>query len=55
MNSDNAVSFSSSFYSQVKNAANGEATIDVLRQGGTNTISMVDFYTTTNGLGHDPA
>ena len=49
LNSDNAVSFSSTFYSQVKNAANGLATIDVLRQGGTNTISMVDFYTTTNG------
>jgi uncharacterized delta-60 repeat protein len=49
LNSDNAVSFSSTFYSQVKNVPNGLAAIDVIRQGGTNTISMVDFYTTTNG------
>ena len=49
INVDSAVAFSSAFYSQVKNTPTGVAVIDVLRLGGTNNTSTVDFYTTTNG------
>lgn len=49
LNDDSAVSFSSTLYSQLKNAPNGVAAIDIVRQGGTNGIASVDFYTTTNG------
>ena len=48
-NSDSSVSFASSFYSQVKNIPSGVATIDIVRQGGTNGTCSVDFFTTTNG------
>jgi uncharacterized delta-60 repeat protein len=46
---DNTVSFLSTFYSVLKNAPTGVATIDVVRQGGTSNTCTVDFYTTTNG------
>jgi hypothetical protein len=49
LNDDSAVSFSSTLYSQLKNVPNGMATIDIIRQGGTNGTASVDFYTTTNG------
>jgi uncharacterized delta-60 repeat protein len=49
INSDSAVSFSSSFYSQLKNVSSGVATIDIVRPFGTNGTCSVDFYTTTNG------
>lgn len=49
VNVDSAVSFSSGFYTQVKNTPTGVAIIDVLRLGGSNDICSVDFYTTTNG------
>ena len=49
VNVDSAVAFSSAFYTQAKNTPTGVAVIDVLRQGGTNDVSTVDFYTTTNG------
>jgi uncharacterized delta-60 repeat protein len=49
LNDDSAVSFKSAFYSQLKNVPNGMATIDIIRQGGTNSAASVDFYTTTNG------
>jgi uncharacterized delta-60 repeat protein len=49
VNVDSTVAFSSAFYSQVKNTPTGVAVIDVLRLGGTNGTSTVDFYTTTNG------
>jgi len=46
---DNAVSFLSTFYTAPKNAPNGAAIIDVVRQGGTSNTCTVNFYTTTNG------
>jgi uncharacterized delta-60 repeat protein len=49
LNSDSAVSFASSSYSQVKNISSGVATIDIIRPFGTNGTCSVDFYTTTNG------
>jgi len=49
VNDDNAVAFSSAFYTQAKNTPTGVAVIDVLREGGINTTSTVDFYTITNG------
>jgi uncharacterized delta-60 repeat protein len=49
LNSDSSVSFSSTYYSQVKNALNGVATINILRSGSTNGTCSVDFYTSTNG------
>jgi hypothetical protein len=49
LNHDSAVSFKSALYSQLKNVANGVATIDIIRQGGTGGACTVDFYTTTNG------
>ncbi|HUZ07665.1 MAG TPA: Calx-beta domain-containing protein, partial [Candidatus Paceibacterota bacterium] len=49
LNDDSAVSFQSALYSQLKNAPNGLATIDIVRQGGMNSTASVDFYTTTNG------
>ena len=49
LNDDNAVSFSSTFYTVLKKAPNGMATIDVVRQGGTGNTCTVDFCTTTNG------
>lgn len=49
VNVDNAVNFSSAFYTQVKNTPTGTAVIDVLRLGGTNDACTVDFYTITNG------
>ncbi|HXI72013.1 MAG TPA: Calx-beta domain-containing protein [Verrucomicrobiae bacterium] len=49
LNSDSSVSFSSTYYSQVKNALNGVATIDIIRSGSTNGFCSVDFYTSTNG------
>ena len=49
LNSDGSVSFSSTYYSQVKNALNGVATIDIVRSGSTNGSCSVDFYTSTNG------
>jgi uncharacterized delta-60 repeat protein len=49
INDDSAVSFSSPLYSQLKNVPNGIASIDIIRQGGTNATAYVDFYTTTNG------
>ena len=50
LNDDSAVSFSSTYYSQVKNTPTGVAVIDVIRQGGTNNTATVNFYTTTNGM-----
>jgi uncharacterized delta-60 repeat protein len=49
VNDDNAVNFSSAFYTQVKNTPTGLALVDILRVGGTNGTCSVDFYTTTNG------
>ena len=49
INDDNAVSFSSTFYTVAKNEPTGMAKIDLLRQGGTNSLATVDFATTTNG------
>jgi uncharacterized delta-60 repeat protein len=49
LNHDSAVSFKSALYSQLKNVANGVATIDIIRQGGMSGACSVDFYTTTNG------
>jgi uncharacterized delta-60 repeat protein len=49
LNQDNAVSFDSVFYSQLKNVADGFATVNIVRQGGANNACSVDFYTTTNG------
>ncbi len=49
VNVDSAVAFSSAYYTQAKNTPTGVAVINVLRQGGTNDVSMVDVYTTTNG------
>ena len=50
INDDNAVSFSSTFYTVLKNTQNGAASDpDITRQGGTNNACSVDFYTTTNG------
>ncbi|MEI9961773.1 MAG: Calx-beta domain-containing protein [Limisphaerales bacterium] len=49
LNDDSAVSFSSAFYSQAKNALTGMAVIDVIRSGGTNGTASVDFFTSTNG------
>ena len=49
VNSDSAVSFASSFYTQAKNIPSGVATIDIVRPFGTNGTCSVDFYTTTNG------
>jgi hypothetical protein len=49
VNVDSAIAFSSGFYTQVKNTPTGVQTIDVLRLGGTNNTTSVDFYTTTNG------
>jgi len=49
LNDDSAVSFQSALYSQLKNAPNGLAAIDIIRQGGLNSTASVDFYTTTNG------
>jgi uncharacterized delta-60 repeat protein len=50
LNDDSAVSFSSTYYTQVKNTSTGVAVIDVIRQGGTNNTATVNFYTTTNGM-----
>src|SRR5664280_538377 len=49
LNHDSAVSFKSALYSQLKNVANGVATIDIIRQGGTGGACTVDFHTTTSG------
>ena len=49
INDDNAVSFSSPVYSQVKNTPTGVASIDIVRIGGTNNTVSVNFFTTTNG------
>jgi Calx-beta domain len=49
LNSDAAVSFLHSAYSQDKSAPSGVANIDLFRQGGINETNSVDFYTTTNG------
>jgi len=50
INDDNGVSFlTPPFYSVDKDAFSGVATIDIIRQGGTNSTSTVDFYTSTNG------
>ena len=49
VNVDTAVSFSSTFYSVLKNTPNGVVTIDVVRQGGTNNACTVNYLTTTNG------
>ena len=49
VNDDNGVAFASAFFTQVKNTPTGVAMIDVLRLGGTNNTSTVDFYTVTNG------
>ncbi|MEI6197959.1 MAG: Calx-beta domain-containing protein, partial [Verrucomicrobiota bacterium] len=49
LNSDSSVSFSSSYYSQVKNALTGVATINILRSGTVNGSCSVDFFTATNG------
>lgn len=50
INVDNGVSFlTPPFYSVDKNVFSGMATIDIIRQGGTNDTSTVDFYTSTNG------
>ncbi len=48
-NMNTAIAFSSSFYSQAKNASTGNQVIDVLRLGNTNQTCSVDFSTTTNG------
>jgi len=49
LNDDSAVSFSSTFYTVLKNTPDGMATIDISRQGGTSNTCTVGFYTTTNG------
>ncbi len=49
VNSDSTLAFSASSYTQAKNAPTGVAIIDVIRSGGTNTTSTVEFNTTTNG------
>ncbi len=50
INDDNGVSFMTPpFYTVQKNTFSGIATIDIIRQGGTNDTSTVDFLTTTNG------
>ncbi len=49
VNVDTTVNFSSTFYTVQKNTPNGVATIDVVRQGGTNNACTVNFLTTTNG------
>jgi uncharacterized delta-60 repeat protein len=48
-NTDNAISFSSSYYSRTKNAVDGVATIDIIRQGSAVGTATVNFTTTTNG------
>lgn len=50
INDNSAVSFSSTYYTQDKDAPTGVADIDVVRQGGTNSTATVNFYTTTNGM-----
>jgi uncharacterized delta-60 repeat protein len=49
VNTDSAISFSSSTYQRPKNAVDGVATIDIIRQGSTNGTGTVEFLTTTNG------
>jgi len=49
INVDSGVSFSSGNYSVAKNAVNGVATIDIIRQGSTSGSCTVNFATTTNG------
>jgi len=49
LNDDSAVSFSSTFYTVLKNTPDGMATIDISRQGGSSNTCTVGFYTTTNG------
>lgn len=49
LNTESAVNFSNSVYSVQKNVPNGVADIDIVRQGGTNSLCTVVFYTTTNG------
>ncbi|HEY1663256.1 MAG TPA: Calx-beta domain-containing protein [Verrucomicrobiae bacterium] len=50
INDDNGVSFTTPpFYTVQKDAFSGIATIDIIRQGGTNDTSTVDFSTITNG------
>jgi uncharacterized delta-60 repeat protein len=49
VNMDSAISFSSALYSRAKNAVDGVATIDLIRQGSTSGTSFVEFFTTTNG------
>ncbi|MGH8024023.1 MAG: Calx-beta domain-containing protein, partial [Limisphaerales bacterium] len=49
LNVNNSVSFSSTFTNISENVPGGIANISILRQGSTNGVSSVDFYTTTNG------
>ena len=48
-NDDSAVSFSSATYAYQQNIASGSASIQLVRQGSSRLVSLVDFYTTTNG------
>ena len=49
VNDDSAVNFSSPTYTVAKNAVNGAATINIVREGSVNGTSTVFFSTTTNG------
>ena len=49
VNADSAVNFSAPTYTVAKNAVNGAATINVLREGSVLGTSTVFFSTTTNG------
>jgi uncharacterized delta-60 repeat protein len=49
VNSDSAMHFSAPTYTVAKNAVNGAATINLVREGSIDGTSMVFFGTTTNG------
>ena len=49
INDDSEINFSSATYTVAKNAINGVATINIVRQGGVNGTSTVFFSTLTNG------
>ena len=49
INDDSEINFSSATYTVAKNAINGAATINILRQGSTSGTSTVAFTTTSSG------
>lgn len=49
LNANSAISLLSAYTNVSETVAGGIANIDIVRQGATNNVSSIDFYTTTNG------